>query len=282
MNRLKSIFISSAVMGWTYFSFLFVQNVKIEVFTYYEIGVLLISFLPLGFFIILLSLKPLARTTKSLPILSLIIIAGAVITLLGSHNQLLPANFQYVAISSTILWLTYAYWYSVMPTYKSTLKIGDIMPELTFINEENEKISTAEFKEKKVLYMFYRGNWCPLCMAQIKEISAQYKELANRGVEVLLISPQPVSHSINLAKKMDVKFNFLTDKNNAMARLLKIDHQHGTPIGMEMFGYKSETVLPTVIITDENGKIIFLDQTDNYRVRPEPGTFISVLDAQGV
>ena len=51
------------------------------------------------------------------------------------------------------------------------------------------------------------------------------------------------------------------------------------PLGMEIFGYKSETVLPTVIITDEEGKILFLDQTDNYRVRPEPETFFEVLNA---
>ncbi len=282
MNRLKSIFISMAVMAWAYFSFLLIQVINIEPFTYYNFGVFLISILPLGFFIILLSLKPLARTTKSLPLVSLLIIAGAAITLLGVHNQVLPLQFQYVAISSTVLWFTYIYWYSVMPANKSSLKIGNILPALTFVNEEKKEISTTAFKGKKVLYMFYRGNWCPLCMAQIKEISTQYNELANRGVEVLLISPQPVSHSVSLAKKMNVRFNFLTDTDNTMARLLKIDHQHGTPLGMEMFGYKSETVLPTVIITNESGKILFLDQTDNYRVRPEPNTFLNVLDNQNV
>ncbi len=126
--------------------------------------------------------------------------------------------------------------------------------------------------------MFYRGNWCPLCMAQIKEISAQYQELEKRGVEVLLISPQPVGKSASLAKKMKVNFHFLTDEKNAMARELKIDQKFGIPLGFEVLGYASETVLPTIIITDEEGKIIFLDQTDNYRVRPEPETFLKILD----
>ncbi len=43
-------------------------------------------------------------------------------------------------------------------------------------------------------------------------------------------------------------------------------------------GYDSDTVLPTVIITDEKGKIIFVDLTDNYRVRPEPETFLQIID----
>ena len=46
---------------------------------------------------------------------------------------------------------------------------------------------------------------------------------------------------------------------------------------MELLGYDPDTVLPTVIITDASGKIIFVDLTDNYRVRPEPETFIQVL-----
>jgi len=37
-------------------------------------------------------------------------------------------------------------------------------------------------------------------------------------------------------------------------------------------------ILPTVIITDAEGKIIFADLTDNYRVRPEPDTFLKVID----
>ena len=37
--------------------------------------------------------------------------------------------------------------------------------------------------------------------------------------------------------------------------------------------------LPTVIITDAKGKIVFADLTDNYRVRPEPETFLKVIDA---
>ncbi len=32
------------------------------------------------------------------------------------------------------------------------------------------------------------------------------------------------------------------------------------------------------MLTDEQGEILYLNQTDNYRIRPEPSIFISVLD----
>ena len=79
---------------------------------------------------------------------------------------------------------------------------------------------------------------------------------------------------------MNVNFRFVTDKDNRMAQKLNIDHKYGTPLGMQIFGYKTETVMPTVIIADGSGKIMFVDQTDNYRVRPEPSTFLAILDAE--
>jgi hypothetical protein len=37
-----------------------------------------------------------------------------------------------------------------------------------------------------------------------------------------------------------------------------------------------------VFITAAGGRLIFVDLTDNYRVRPEPATFFSVLDQHAI
>lgn len=118
-------------------------------------------------------------------------------------------------------------------------------------------------------------------MRPIKEIAGQYKELEQRGVNMIFISPQPHKYSNNLANKYKLNFNFLTDVNNKVAKQLNIFAKNGIPTGFQVFGYDSDTVLPTVIITDTNGKIVFADLTDNYRVRPEPETFLKVIDALG-
>jgi hypothetical protein len=47
-------------------------------------------------------------------------------------------------------------------------------------------------------------------------------------------------------------------------------------MGMQMMGYDSETVLPTVIITSKDGKVIWTHET-NYRIRPEPDVYLEVL-----
>ncbi len=115
-------------------------------------------------------------------------------------------------------------------------------------------------------------------MAQIKEIVNQYKELEKRNADVLLISSQPHSFTENLAKKHQVPFHFLIDVKNKVAKKLHIIHENGLPFGFQLFGYETDVIMPTLIITDSTNKIIFADVTDNYRVRPEPSTFLKIID----
>ena len=115
-------------------------------------------------------------------------------------------------------------------------------------------------------------------MAQIKEIAEQYQELEKRGVQTVLISPQSHKNTASLARKFQVGFHFLVDKENQVAKQFMIEGKNGLPMGFQILGYDSDTVLPTVIITDKKGEIVFADLTDNYRVRPEPSTFFSIID----
>ena len=172
----------------------------------------------------------------------------------------------------------YVYWYSVLDRGGSSITVGGRLPELELVDAEGRAVSPTPGKHG--LYMFIRGNWCPLCMAQVKELAADYRELERRGVEVFLISPQSEKHTKALAQRFDVPIRFSVDVGNKAARKLGIEHIGGVPFMMEPLGYESESVLPTVILVDPDRRILFADLTDNYRVRPEPSTFLAVLDAE--
>ena len=70
---------------------------------------------------------------------------------------------------------------------------------------------------------------------------------------------------------------FLRDADNAAARQLGIFAPWGTPMGVQLLGYDTDTVLPTVVITDADGNILYSHLTDNYRIRPEPAAFLDIL-----
>jgi peroxiredoxin len=92
------------------------------------------------------------------------------------------------------------------------------------------------------------------------------------------VSPQSHANTRALAARHDVPFRFLVDPDGRAAGQLGILHEAGVPLGIP--GYAPDTVFPTAIVTDADGRILLADQTDNYRVRPEPWTFLAALDAR--
>lgn len=269
-NITKSLFISAfPVFALVVFIKTFIENN----FTIHSIG-LLISALSVVIFFLMLFIKPVARTSKTLSFYSTPIVLGLLLNLIDfNRNSLL------IALSIALGWLTYLTWYSTFLKRETTiLEVGKKLPEFSLENVSKELININSFKGDFKIMLFYRGNWCPLCMAQIKEVVNQYKELDKRNIDMLLVSSQPHKFTKNLAEKHQVPFHFLRDVDNKVAKQLKIIHENGLPAGFQVLGYESDVVLPTVIITDKNNKIIFADLTDNYRVRPEPETFLKIID----
>lgn len=281
-NLAKSIFISSLpVYGLV--AGIYAVNRLTKAFSLPWLGVA-IGALTIGlFFVVLLAFRPVARTKANSPEFTFGIIATTTFAIITSFTA--PSFNMTVLILSlvnSIVWLVYIYWYSRFSDRSNNefLQLGLELPAFELENEKGEKVNSHDYRGSTTLWMFYRGNWCPLCVAQIREISNQYQELARRGVKVALVSPQPQKHTRQLAQKMNVPFDFLRDVKNKAAHQLNILAENGIPKGMEVLGYDSDTVMPTVLMTNAQGKIIFADLTNNYRVRPEPETFLKILDDQ--
>lgn len=245
-------------------------------------GVLLVTAPFVVFLGRLMIFQNIARTSARFPTLIVLGIAGVVLASWGyAQGGSLAAPL--LAIVAWIGFVVYSYWYSSFGRQPSEqLQIGNSLPNFELTDVTGQKVSSSSFSDKPTIWIFYRGNWCPLCMAQIKELVADYKELQSRGVRIALISPQPHNNTIALAKRFDAPFAFLTDEGNRAAHALGISHPDGLPMGMQLLGYDSDTVLPTVIITDKGGRVLWAHETDNYRIRPEPGIYLAVLRENGI
>jgi len=282
-NIFKSVFITLFPAFAVYACIVSCINLFQQGFSYRYLGQLIISG-TIVFFFAGLFLKPQARTSKNLNRYTIIMVIGFLINVvLGTYfekNNLFLASINLLLLLS---WNAYIIWYSAFESRSvgrenNMLKVGEKLPAFKVENISKNSISSETFLEKPTIYLFYRGNWCPFCMAQIKEIADQYKELEKRGVVMVFISPQPVTYSKKLAEKYNLGFHFLTDTDNKVAKQLGILSENGIPAGFQVFGFDSDTVMPTVIITNKKGEIIFADLTDNYRVRPEPETFLKIID----
>ena len=238
---------------------------------------------PIPLLMMRLTFAPVVRTSENLPLLLLLASFGV---LVAAWEQFFEGTSGWgptsLALAGMLLLLLYVFWYSRFSRVESQqIAVGNKLPEFSLFDTDGKSFDSKSLAGSPAILLFYRGNWCPLCMAQIREIASKYQEISALGIEVVLISPQPDAHSRRLALQHEVPFRFLVDVDNILADKLGIGVSHGVPAGMPG-DYSPHTVLPTLMVTNASGTIIFSDQTDNYRVRPEPDIFLAILRRSGL
>jgi len=222
-----------------------------------------------------------ARTSRNMP-LSLAFAWGAFALALGggfaqSGAGMLPAVY---TAAGALGWTGYVFWYSKLGgAGNPRIQVGQPLPFFELQTADGERVQSSDFHGQPLLLMFYRGNWCPLCTAQIRELAARYRELRDRGARIVFASPQPEKETRRIAEKFDIEADFLCDPGNRAARKLGLLHVDGIPPGMGLLGYESDTVFPTVVVADARGDVIYACISDNYRVRPEPDDYLPLLGA---
>jgi peroxiredoxin len=271
LNLLKSLYISTFITWLTVVSvYAFIQLARGTEPLLSWAGLTLAAFAPLAFFIKAFLFKS-PRTPRHPVEYSSLCGLGLVMTIAMSFRYGQVAGAIHVWAGITLLaWLIYLRWYSVFRSRDTRLlKVGSQLPEFSLESLDGTPVSSRDFMTSPHLLLFYRGNWCPFCTAQIEELAATYQRLEKMGLTVVLISPQPIEKNQQMATRFQIPMIFLRDPGGMAAKQLGIRHEWGTPMGLQILGYESDSVLPTLLITDAKGSIIFSDQTDNYRVRPE-------------
>ncbi len=274
MNRIKSVLVTIYILGIVIVGPMSVCGMVSHNFRGSWIAAV-IATLPSFILIASVFARRLARTSANLPIQLLSAAVGAALL-----PALAPSGKWPVII--TIGWgligtPLYVFWYSRLGRRVDRhLSPGEVLPDFFVTDISGRIVASSEIRRSAALLLFFRGNWCPLCMVQIREIAEQYRELAARGVQVYLVGSQSEQQTAELARKYDVPMHFMADPDAQAARALGILHENGVPFGN--FGYESDTAMPTAILSDAKGKIIWADLTDNYRVRPEPGIFLDMFD----
>lgn len=233
------------------------------------LGVLLAAFQVVLFFGSLYLRRP-ARTSKLLGGMTMIIIGSTVYAAYESMNYGGSDPTPGFAFITCFGWISYLLWYSELEREPSKLlKKGNKLPELLFQKTDGSTINTKAYNGSPTMYLFYRGNWCPICMGQIDEIYKNREKFKEKGLKVVFVSPQKHTKSAKLAARFNAEFDFLVDVDNKSAKKLGILHEGAVPLGFEVLGFEADAPYPTVIITDAKGKITYLHDENNYRLRPE-------------
>jgi peroxiredoxin len=125
---------------------------------------------------------------------------------------------------------------------KSTLvKVGQQVPEFTYITLNNDSLNINELKGK-VVFMNFFATSCPICIKELpfvkSDIWDKYKD--NKNFELIVFGREHVAEEmISFKEKTGYKFNIVPDPERKIYSLF------------------AEKYIPRNVVLDRNGKIIY-------------------------
>ncbi len=123
-------------------------------------------------------------------------------------------------------------------------------PDFKGTDQRGNKVSLESLKGKKVILYFYPKDNTPGCTAEACNLRDNYKELTNKGFEVIGVSADSEKSHQNFISKYELPFNLISDTDK------KVLKAYGAWGIKKMYGKQYEGTLRKTFIIDEEGMII--------------------------
>lgn len=131
----------------------------------------------------------------------------------------------------------------------TTLKEGEKAPYFEGINQDGQKITSDDFKGKKLILYFYPKDNTSGCTAEACSLNDGYAALAGKGFEVVGVSPDSASSHAKFIAKYNLSFNLIADTDK------KILETYGVWAEKKMYGRTYMGVARTTFLIDGDGTI---------------------------
>jgi len=130
-----------------------------------------------------------------------------------------------------------------------TLKEGDKAPAFTGNDQDGNKITLADYKEKKLILYFYSEAGSPTCTIESCNLRDNYTLLKKKSFDVLGVSPDDEKAQKKFEIKYKLPFPLIADTEN------KITTAYGVHDMKKLFGREYMGILRTTFVIDEKGII---------------------------
>lgn len=177
-----------------------------------------------------------------------------------------------------------------VPTGAATA--GSIMPDGDLLDVQGNPTSLAAVRAgRPAVVVLYRGAWCPYCNVTLKAYQEKVVgELDARGVVLIAVSPQKPDGSLTMQQAHDLTYAVVSDPGNQIAHALGVVFTPGEEtraaqgeLGLDVASGNAdggpEIPMPTVLVVDAQGTILWIDVHPNYTTRTEPAEILAAVDA---
>ncbi len=172
---------------------------------------------------------------------------------------------------------------------KGAKNVGDRMPPFVLKDREGNLVSSDDLlKRGPLVVTFFRGTWCPYCMAELRALSEIADDLRNAGGTIVAISPQAPEQQ-DAQALAGVNFPVLYDRDNTVGKMFGLVYDFPNDL-KELYQnvFKNDIAVqngvsawqlavPARYIVSRDGQIVDAQIDPDYRYRPEPLVTLSVL-----
>ena len=148
--------------------------------------------------------------------------------------------------------------------------------------------SKALLKKGPVVVVFYRGQWCPYCNKQLKQLEDSIKLITAKGATVIAITPEKPENVLKTIKKTKATFPILYDDALKIAKGFNVNFAVDEKTIEKYKGYGidfekangtngANLPVPAVYIIGKNGKITYKYFDSNYSKRVSVAEIVSNL-----
>ncbi len=145
-----------------------------------------------------------------------------------------------------------------MPNSKK-LTVGRPAPDFSLPAGAGKTVALADFKGQKLLIYFYPKDDTPGCTKQACALNDNLKKLNKLSVAVVGVSKDTVSSHEKFAKKFNLKFPLLSDKDGDMCE------RYGVWGEKTFMGKKYMGIERSSFLVDESGNLLSV----NYGIKPD-------------
>jgi peroxiredoxin Q/BCP len=150
-------------------------------------------------------------------------------------------------------------------------ELGQSAPDFTTLNQREEEVSLSGLKGKKVVLYFYPKAMTPGCTVQACGLRDTQKELEDRNVVVLGLSPDAPKRLQKFIDRDELNFDLLSDEDHAIAE------KYGVWAMKKFMGREFMGVHRITFIIDEDGKLVHI--MEKVKTKTHHDDLIAALDA---
>ncbi len=103
------------------------------------------------------------------------------------------------------------------------LLVGSAAPDFTLNDQTGNSFQLKkENKNKTIVLIFYRGQWCPYCNKQIKGLNDSTQLISEKGATVIAVTPEVPDNIAKTIEKTKASFPILSDSGLKVMNAYKV------------------------------------------------------------